>query len=420
MTQTLDPLWQAVLDAPTPSLGKADTRKKAPPPAEKKRLEAALWKAATDGDLGTAKEAIEAGARLDMSKNLITPLFLAFSKNHGELARWLLGKGANIRVRDKDGATLMSLASRQNSVELAELLEEFGYPFEEAAFIHNSIYSVLRSRPLLLWWMDQNRTPVMPYRNHWKYEGDSLPEWAGEWAEKALSTLNTPLFSRISRYMRQHDPVLFESTGWVEHMTKVWSTLFARDAAGDLKKLLEEGWVPSPVWGRRGLWNPQTRKQQRNTEQSLFWLAARYGARGCMTLLLASDAIRMRAAEGLVEDRDLLVSDLPLDGGILEFIEAEFPGARVFEVLSEATGETLLHHYARTGRLTKPFLEWVVRAHPDVAWARSLSGHTVFDHLGDQGARWNTEFEKLRLKLTSPKASRKKADMEARPVRKRL
>lgn len=90
--------------------------------------EAPLHWAAYHGDLKTAKLLIEKGAVIDEKSHQhgYTALFETTFKDHIELARFLIEKGADVNITDKKGFTPLFSAVDKGNIELAGLLIEKG------------------------------------------------------------------------------------------------------------------------------------------------------------------------------------------------------------------------------------------------------------------------------------------------------
>ena len=80
--------------------------------------------AAFQGDIATVTTSLQAGVDPDSpDKNGMTALHWAATKGHDDVAKILLGNGANAVSRDNSGQTP---AAWQGNIEIAELLLERG------------------------------------------------------------------------------------------------------------------------------------------------------------------------------------------------------------------------------------------------------------------------------------------------------
>ena len=87
----------------------------------------ALLEAAAKGNIEEVERLIGAGADLDSrDRNGRTPLMEATQKGHLDVVKLLVDKGAQINARGTSGETALSLARQRGPKELRDLLREYG------------------------------------------------------------------------------------------------------------------------------------------------------------------------------------------------------------------------------------------------------------------------------------------------------
>jgi uncharacterized protein len=82
---------------------------------------------------------LEASGHMDQ-----TPLFMAVRWGQFEVVKYLVGKGANINVKDKNGTSAIIDAAVGNHFEVVEYLKEHGATFDE-----NIMNRALGANPLV-------------------------------------------------------------------------------------------------------------------------------------------------------------------------------------------------------------------------------------------------------------------------------
>lgn len=84
----------------------------------------ALMLASSFGDLNTVKFLISKGAKINVKTLVGSPLLMAISNNHDEVAAFLISKKADVNISSVDGRTpLMAAASEGNSKMVYILLK---------------------------------------------------------------------------------------------------------------------------------------------------------------------------------------------------------------------------------------------------------------------------------------------------------
>jgi ankyrin repeat protein len=87
----------------------------------------ALVEAIENGNVDVVKRLIEEGVNVNLSRNGVTPLMLAASKGHAEIAEVVLQAGVNINAKDDDGWTALHKAAfDQAGTAIIELLMQSG------------------------------------------------------------------------------------------------------------------------------------------------------------------------------------------------------------------------------------------------------------------------------------------------------
>jgi ankyrin repeat protein len=81
-----------------------------------------LFRAAKEGKLAGAKDALEAGADVNARENSWTPLFLAAYNGQAEMTTLLIKAGADVNARDDKGETPLYFAAQEGHAEVAALL----------------------------------------------------------------------------------------------------------------------------------------------------------------------------------------------------------------------------------------------------------------------------------------------------------
>jgi hypothetical protein len=82
-------------------------------------LSIAIWK----GDLNSVKKFIEYGTDLSEKSNGMTPLMVAARYNKVEIIKFLLSKGADVKIKDQYGFTALKHAELSNAHQAIELLK---------------------------------------------------------------------------------------------------------------------------------------------------------------------------------------------------------------------------------------------------------------------------------------------------------
>ncbi|MHA7059929.1 ankyrin repeat domain-containing protein [Aquimarina sp. M1] len=76
------------------------------------------------GDFDAVVKMIEEGANVNLRSEGKTPLMYAARYNRVDIIRLLVGKGAYVQAKDKNGNTAMKFAQLSNAKEAAAVLEE--------------------------------------------------------------------------------------------------------------------------------------------------------------------------------------------------------------------------------------------------------------------------------------------------------
>jgi ankyrin repeat protein len=93
-----------------------------------------LHDAAREGNLEQVRGLIGQGADMDArAKNGETPLVLAILEGHPDVAELLIAQGADIMARNERGLTPLHAAAYSGSAELAQLLLDHGAALEDKA-----------------------------------------------------------------------------------------------------------------------------------------------------------------------------------------------------------------------------------------------------------------------------------------------
>ena len=88
----------------------------------------AIHDAAKAGDLATVTALLNANPNLVSSKDSDgdTPLHIAAYKGYKDIAKLLLGKGADVNAKNEDGDTPLHMAADKGNKDVAELLRQHG------------------------------------------------------------------------------------------------------------------------------------------------------------------------------------------------------------------------------------------------------------------------------------------------------
>ncbi len=76
------------------------------------------------GDLDTVKKMIELGSDVNQQSEGMTPLMYAARYNRVDIIKVLVGKGANVKTKNRKGYTAMKYAKLSNAKEAMALLKE--------------------------------------------------------------------------------------------------------------------------------------------------------------------------------------------------------------------------------------------------------------------------------------------------------
>jgi ankyrin repeat protein len=98
-------------------------------------LEDQYWAAARSGDLAAVKAALDQGAPVDAkTRHGVTALFYAAQNGHTEVVTFLIGKGADVNVKDTFyGMTALQRAAGRGQAEVVKLMIERGATGVESA-----------------------------------------------------------------------------------------------------------------------------------------------------------------------------------------------------------------------------------------------------------------------------------------------
>lgn len=429
MTTPLPFDWSRVANATISSLAPAAVEIEVPdnetPGARKKRLVATLVTAARCGDVALAQTLIAQGAEVDGRFEKSTALRQAFLSNHPALARFLISKGATFAAatNGERDESLTDMAIGHHSPELMSLLVDGKHD----VWSDYPAMSRMVHKPLLLqWWVDNNPDPGLSSvtwqsnaistlfngdygHGGYQWRAPDLPPRVAYWLKAALVNLDNPaLAGALRTYILQHEPGIDQKNPWKSLVTKAMGHHLVHDDALRFQGLLRAGFSPTP----------SIDQDYQTTTLPIGWFALRANARKILHLLVAEPRLieEMKQfsdnAKGL---DDFQWMDLNPD--LLNLLAGH--GLDVFGVLFPKTGKTLLHA-VHPKRITRKLLEWADRNQPDWLWQTDPAGKTVFGRLGANGRKWETEMSNARLRRMTPKASRKKTDVEARPARKRL
>lgn len=97
--------------------------------AEEESAEADVWTAASEGDIETLKELVEAGADLNSARSAVEtdlPLMLAVRGRHAEAIKFLVDNGADVNKRDINGNTATISAAFFGFPKMFQTLVEAG------------------------------------------------------------------------------------------------------------------------------------------------------------------------------------------------------------------------------------------------------------------------------------------------------
>ena len=94
-----------------------------------------LWRAAAAGRVGSVRMALDAGARIDENRTVVTgqagaqtPLVAAALRGHERVVRLLLELGADPTIPEQDGFTVWHAAAFQGRKRVLEVLDELEVP----------------------------------------------------------------------------------------------------------------------------------------------------------------------------------------------------------------------------------------------------------------------------------------------------
>ena len=124
--------------APASAVDAATGMQQQPTTGAQGRADAAtrrLWRAAAAGRLGSVRQALEAGARIDENRAAVigrgsgqTPILAAALRGHEQVVRLLLERGADPTIPEKDGFTVWHAAAFQGRTRVLEVLDELEVP----------------------------------------------------------------------------------------------------------------------------------------------------------------------------------------------------------------------------------------------------------------------------------------------------
>ena len=428
----LDATWQAVYDAasevPMPE-SRTSPRSAATRAETAKALKPRLAHAIRTGDLTEVLECLEAGAAVN-AKGISSPLTLAFSHNHPDIARVLVEHGGTFEVRAMAYEhEYFNLACKHHSTVLADLLLDNGYVFDE---VLDRIEAMGSSPALLGWWMqhgfpiqEDSTTPDELDEGHsanprafWE-----VTSWLLQWTDIAANFLVTQpeLFRKMHDHLATLHPAVRKTAGFQRCVDCTWENLMNAPAPAVpvmTRVLLEANLMPTLSFSH----DPEDDNcffedpDLPAMTYSLFWHAVQKKSLPVMTLLMKSPAIarQVRTEARSAVHQHALLSVMPLDIPILTFLNEEV-GLPVFSMTHPDQGDTLAH--LQSDSLTKGFLRWAATNQPDWLWTENNEGETVFSCI-DDGEKIETELSKVRLKRSLPKAS--KAVAHAKPAKRRL
>ncbi|MEI8572653.1 hypothetical protein U737_07815 [Methylomonas sp. LW13] len=115
-------------------------------PSRRYLMQPDLHKAVLDNDLKQIEKLLKSGANIEEMAEGKSPLLLAINLGLVKAAKVLLSHGANIHVRDSNGASALYFAINSKNAELAELVFNAGLKLDEAistAFLSDPLmYSI--------------------------------------------------------------------------------------------------------------------------------------------------------------------------------------------------------------------------------------------------------------------------------------
>lgn len=83
-----------------------------------------LCNAILKGDMATVKKFVEYGADVNEMSNGLTPLMFAARYNKIDILKYLMGKGADKKIKDERGNTALKYAENSKSLEAIEYLKQ--------------------------------------------------------------------------------------------------------------------------------------------------------------------------------------------------------------------------------------------------------------------------------------------------------
>ena len=97
-------------------------------------LQGKLVQACINGDIASARRALEQGAQLEQpyGNALATPLMLAIYRDHDSLVQYFIQAGAQLEAQNRNGKTALMIAANGGQFQIVQYLVQAGAQIERS------------------------------------------------------------------------------------------------------------------------------------------------------------------------------------------------------------------------------------------------------------------------------------------------
>lgn len=356
--------WQALMDSsPTTPRAKpkADRRTK----EEQVELNQRMWAAVDQGDCLALEEALVDGAAVMKYRNGYPALWMAVQASRYDVAKILIGHGAQVKAAGKAGQNVWTAIASRNNPEEAEQLKAL---VGTSSFASPNDFLSNRSYRLLLWWLRDDPANKAPKPSQFRSAGPNNQMWV-------MAALHGPqeLLPLINQQwgVNEKDPISLTKIWDVSMARVVWEEIARRDNVALGKRALAHGWGPPPP-GSYGLEDKRSSDVTPLWGQPLGWYFISKKAWNLLDWWMSIPhlAEQMRtSAKGHPQDTAWhLVLDFPTFERVMALgvdLDAK-----------DAKGNLLAHYLFDGAQLSQLIIDWWIVHRPMDLECKNQDGHT--------------------------------------------